>query len=190
MELDEKKAYELIDSLMLKAKDERMKIPYSQEEGFPQCVLAIGPNFEAASFPAMWRNEQEKYHVMRVVSDVAKDTFSRAVVLVTDTRWTTNEEVQDFLGIKSISEIGLEAWQKQYRRILTEKYDGQVKNLPRQYWHEAIVVIMKGPELKGKIPMRIALYERGENDAIRWLLPKKGTEYGASHFNLLPDWWV
>jgi hypothetical protein len=62
--------------------------------------------------------------------------------------------------------------------------------MPRQCWHEAIVVVAKGPEFKGKIPMRMARYERGHGDTIHWLPPMKDNEYGASEFNLLPDWWV
>jgi hypothetical protein len=189
MELNQT-ADNLLNALILKAKDQRMKIPYSQEEGFTQSVLAIGQNFDVATLPVTWRNEAEKYHVMRVVSDVAKDALCRAIILISDVRWTQSNEVQDFLGIKPVEEIGHQEWQKQYRRILTAKFDGQLKNLPRRCWHEAIVVVMKGPEFKGKIPMRMARYERGHGDTIHWLPQLKDEEYGAAEFNLLPDWWV
>jgi hypothetical protein len=102
---------------------------------------------------------------------------------------TTAPEVAPFLGLPPLEEIGVEAWGKLYSRALTERYDGQIKNLPRQYWKEALCIVMKGPELHGKIPMRMAQYERGPNDSIHWLPTKSGDEYGAFHFNLLPDWW-
>jgi hypothetical protein len=63
MELDEKKINELLDAIMLKARDNRTQIPYSREDSFPQCVLFIGPNFEPAAQPVTWRNEDEKYHM-------------------------------------------------------------------------------------------------------------------------------
>jgi hypothetical protein len=191
MELDEKKINELLDAIMLKARDNRTQIPYSREDSFPQCVLFIGPNFEPAAQPVTWRNEDEKYHMMRGVSEVAKEMLCRAIILVTDTRWTNSDEVQQVLGIKPIKEIGLEEWRKQYSHIVTTKYGGYLKNMPRQCWHEAILVVAKGPEFKGKIPMRMARYERGHGDTIHWLPPMKPEdEYRASEFNLLPDWWV
>jgi hypothetical protein len=190
MVLDDKKIDDLLNGLMLMAKQNRANIPYSKDDAFAQVLVFLGPNFETAFAPAMWNNEAEKYHVMRGVSEVAKQMLCRAVVLISDTRWTNNLEVAEFLGLPPLKEIGLEAWGKQYSRILSEKYDGQLKNLPRQYWHEAIVIIMKGPELKGKIPMRLAEYERGPNDSIHWIATTEVNEdRGAAKFNLLPDWW-
>jgi hypothetical protein len=188
MVLDDKKIDDLLNGLMLMAKQNRANIPYSKDEAFAQVLMFLGPNFETVFAPAMWNNEAEKYTVMRGVSKMAKELLCRAVVLITDTRWTNTNEVDQFLGLPPVTEIGVEAWGKRYSRILTEKYDGQIKNLPRQYWHEAIVIVMKGPEFKGKIPMRFAEYERGPNDSIHWV-KSVGVETGAAHFNLLPDWW-
>jgi hypothetical protein len=78
MELSEKKINELLDAIMLKARENRMQIPYSREDGFPQCVLFLGPNFEPAVQPVTWRDEDEKYHMMRGVSEVAKEMLCRA----------------------------------------------------------------------------------------------------------------
>jgi hypothetical protein len=189
MVITDQKIDDLLDALMLKAKDVRTGIPYSKEEQFPQCLTMIGQNFEAATVPALWKDEAEKYHVMRNVSALAKLSFTRLVVLITDVRWTTSPEVAKFLGIPELEEIGVEAWGKQYTRVLTARFGGEVKNLPRQYWHEAVCVVMKGPELKGKIPLRMAHYERGPNDSIHWLPTKSDTDYSGMHFNLLPDWW-
>jgi hypothetical protein len=150
----------------------------------------LGPNFETASIPAIWKNEEEKYHVMRGVSYTAKKSLCRAVILISDTRWTTaTPELAEFLGIPPLDEIGVEAWGKRYSRAITERFDGQLKNLPRQFWQEAIVIVMKGPELHGKIPLRMAQYERGPNDSIHWLPMKQDDDARAMHFNLLPDWW-
>jgi hypothetical protein len=191
MVLDDKKIADLLDGLMLKAKDTRAAIPYSKEDAFAQCILMLGPNFEPETLPALWRNEREKYDVMRNVSALAKMTCTRLVVLITDTRWTNaTPELCEFLGVPPVEEIGAEAWGKRYSRAITEKYDGLLKNLPRQYWKEAICIIMKGPELKGKIPMKMAQYERGPNDSIHWLREGGMDGERAFHFNLLPDWWV
>jgi hypothetical protein len=189
MLLDDKTIDGILNDLMIEAKRNREKIPHSREDGFAQALVFVGPNLEIASAPALWRDEREKYAMMRAVSETAKQVLCRAVILISDTRWIDADKVQDFLGIKPIAEIGVEAWQKEYRRILTEKFDGQIRNLPRPLWSEAILIVMKGPELKGKIPSVMARYEAGPGDTIRWIPTLANTEQHTAKFDLLPDWW-
>jgi hypothetical protein len=189
MELNDAAIDRLLDGLMMTAKYQREKIPYSRDEAFTNVLVFIGPNGEAVTQPITWADENEKYMRMQAVSIVAKEMLCRAVVLVTDTRWTNADDLHAFLGIPSVAEMGLKEWGKHYSRILRERFDGQIKNMPHEYWHEAICVVMKGPEFKGKIPTRMAEYERGPNDRVRWVAPKPGSSFETGHFNLLPDWW-
>jgi hypothetical protein len=187
MELTQKKIDELLDKLLMIAKDQRSAVPYSKVDGFAQALVFLGPNLEPAAHEARWRNESEKYALMRAVSEVAKKMLCQAVVLITDVRWVSNEKAEKMLGLPPLKEIGLEKWGELYKREVTKRYKGYLGNAPPELYNEAIMVIMKGPRLKG-VPTRTAQYEKGPNDSIRWL-PKIDVEGETTHFNLLPDWW-
>jgi hypothetical protein len=183
--MDQEKIDGILEILLKEAKRTRAAIPYSKEDAMAQAVILIGPHLEIETIPIGWRNEQEKYARMRIISDIAKELFCTAACLVSDTRWVHSDDIGPYLGIPPIAEIGVEAWSKQYGHILKEKYGEEVKNLPRHLWSEAVVVVMKGPRLNGP-HFRAARYECGPNDTIRWL---PTANEGVQHFNLLPDWW-
>lgn len=187
MELTQEKIDELLDTLMLVAKQQRAKIPHSNVDGFAQAIVFLGPNLEPASHPITWRDEREKYAKMRAVSRVAQEMFCQAIVLITDVRWVSNEKAEKFLGLPKLEEVGLDKWGDLYKREITKRYKGYVGNAPAELYSEAIMVIMKGPRLKG-VPTRTAQYEKGPNDSIRWL-PKADVVGETMRFNLLPDWW-
>lgn len=187
MELTPEKIDGILDTLMLVAKQKRAEIPYSNVDGFAQAIVFLGPNFEIDSHPITWRTEPEKYAKMRAVSKVAQEMFCQAVILVSDVRWVDSDKAAKFLGIPTHQEVGLEKWQDLYKREITKRYKGYLGNAPAELYSEAIMVIMKGPRLKG-VPTRTAQYEKGPNDSIRWL-PKADVVGETMRFNLLPDWW-
>lgn len=187
MELNEEKIDEILDAMMLIAKQRRAEIPYSKTDSFPQQLLFLGPNLEVGTVPITWCDESEKYTKMRAVSQVAQEMFCQAVILITDVRWVESVKASKLLGLPQLEEVGLEKWQKLYRREITKRYEGYLGNAPAELYSEAVMAVMKGPKLKG-IPTRFAVYEKGENDSIRWL-PKKKVSESTMSFNLLPDWW-
>lgn len=188
MKLDQQKINELLDGLMMTARRQREDIPYSKTDAFPQTIVLLGPNFEVATVPVQWSREPEKYAKMRAVSKVAQTMMCQAVVLITDVRWVAHTKAEKMLGLPSLEEIGLEKWGELYKREVMKRYDGYLGNAPPELYEEAIIVVMKGPRLN-QIPMRTAQYEKGPNDSIHWVPRKKSETQGASHFDLLPDWW-
>jgi hypothetical protein len=180
------KITQIVEMQLELAKKNRERIPYSQTDAFANAVLLIGPTFEVACLPGLWRNEEEKYRFMGAVRKTAEASLSMAVVLITDTRWVEGDKIAPLLGIPTVEELGVEEWQTRYRRAVTEKFKGYVGNMPAEWYSEAVMVIAKGPGF-GTIA-RSARYEKGPNDSIKWL-SENWTEMGVHHFNLLPDWW-
>lgn len=176
----------LLDDLLNHAKQQREAIPYSRTDGFPQAMIALGPNLEASVMDATWKNESEKRRLMRAVSETAKQMLCTAVVLMVDTRWVDGNKISPLLGLPKPDEVGIEEWSKLYSRAVQEKFGGYLGNMPSHYYSEAIIVIAKGPVI-GTMA-RTAPYEKGDKDDIRWL-DWKDFSVKTHHFNMLPDWW-
>jgi hypothetical protein len=186
MELTPEKIKELLNGLLLNAKHIRAGIPYSKIDSFPNVVIMFGPNLEPATLPITWKGEGEKYAKMEAVSKVAGKTFAQAVALISDTRWVDEDRAVKILGIPPSAESGVEAFQDNYKRVVSERYRGYLGNAPRELYKEAVMIAMKGPRIGG-IRTLSAPYEEGPKDTIRWTEPPK--EIQTVHFNLLPDWW-
>lgn len=178
-----------LDVWMKVAKKQRSAIPYSHDEQFPNTVIVIGPNLQVVAQPVTWSDNREKYLKMKAWAEAAKMSDARALALVSDTRWTESDVFADYFKIPNVKDLGVEEYSKIYNQILHKPpYNGEVKNLPRQLWNEAIVIAMKGPRMK--MQTRFARYVEGPRDTIQWLLPVPGMEYKETQFNLVPDWWV
>lgn len=179
----------ILDETMERAKINREHIPHSKSDGFAQAIIFIGPTFEVETVPGIWRNEQEKYSLMRAVSNMAKRRLAMVVILVADTRWVEGDKIAPLLGIPTLAETaGLEEWTKLYQREVTKRFKGYLGNMPPEWYSEALIVIAKGPGLGGPMA-RMARYEKGPNDSIQWVQTPAGETYSDYHFNLLPDWW-
>lgn len=176
---------DLLDKIMELAKKQREGVPYSHTDAVNPIILAIGPTLQPAIIPVKWRDEVEKRIMMRAVSKVAQEMLCTAVVLVSDVRWIQSDKIAPRLGIPTLEEVGLEQWQKLYSDALYKKFKGYVGNMPADWYSEAMMVIAKGPTI-GTME-RMAVYEKGPNDSIKWLLEEKNLS--NSQFNLLPDWW-
>ncbi len=183
----EKVIDDLMEALLQKAKQRRESYGYSGDEKFVQVAVLIKPDLEPVAMPVPFTNESEKRRSMWALAATARITRAPAVLLITDARWAQSDKLIPALGLPVIDgQESLDKFQEEYHRILKEKYDGQIKNLPRECWSEAVLVVAKGPDLK---PIaRLAPYEEGPGDSIRWL-PEDLPE-GIQEWPMLEDWWV
>jgi hypothetical protein len=172
--------------MLLIAKDDRARHKYSAEEAFIPKVMLIGPEDEVFAIPAGWRDEQEKYAMMRAAAEAARKLFAQAIMLASDTRWVLSDVFCEHFKIEppNGTEAGFKAYQQRYLAILRE-YDGQMKNLPRQLWQEAVMVAIKGPRCGTHT--RMAPYDQGPGDTVHYLPLEKHDS--RSQMNLIPEWW-
>jgi hypothetical protein len=176
---------ELLNKMLLVAKEDRARYKYSQEEAFVPKVMFIGPENEVFVTPAQWRGERDKYAVMSAAAEVARKTFAQAIVLASDSRWIKAETFCEHYKInppRTHEEVA--AYQQQYLAILRE-HDGQMKNLPRQLWQEAVIVALKGPRCGTHTIL--APYDRGPNDTVHYLSTEN--DFARTEMNLIPEWW-
>ncbi len=184
---------EMLNKLLMVARDDRASIPYSHEEGFVPKLIFIGPNDEVSVSPALWSNEADKYALMERAAEGARRTFAQAIVLVSDTRWIESDVFCEHFKINPTTDDGhfdLTKYQEQYLAILRQ-HGGKMKNLPRQLWREAISVAMKGPRCGTHCVM--APYIQGPGDKVQYIpKPSKLGEDDANKYEmrLIPEWWV
>jgi hypothetical protein len=180
---------ELLNGWVLIAREDRARHGYSAEEAFVPKFAIIGPNDEVSMGVALWRNEQEKYAMMSAVAETARKAFAQAIVLVSDTRWVMSDVFCKHFKIEppaSLTPENLKAYQKQYLAILRE-HDGQMKNLPRHLWREAVMVAIKGPRCGTHTLM--APYDQGPNDSVHYLPVEMPQGDRRQQMNLIPEWW-
>jgi hypothetical protein len=181
----------LLRSLLEKAKTNRQKLGYRDAHKFAQCAIVIGPRGEQAVLPVQWKSNREKHIVMEALSIAARKEGAAAIVLISDARWTMSDKFSAYFHLPDPKEIGLDAWQKEYLSILKGIYGGEMEQLPRELWDEAVIVGGKGP-LVGE-HMQMARYREGRNDSVEWINEPfiKGSESESYQvqFNMLPDWW-
>jgi hypothetical protein len=179
---------QLLNGWLLVAKEDRARYSYSAEEAFIPKVAIIGPNDESFVTPAHWRDEAQKYAMMRAVAETARKLFAQAIVVASDTRWVESDTFCEHFKIepmRSAARADVEEFQQRYYAILRE-HDGQIKNLPRQLWKEAVMVSIKGPRCGTHAMM--APYDRGPNDKVHFLPREEGLEH-RYQMNLIPEWW-
>jgi hypothetical protein len=185
----------LLNKLILVARDDRASKPYSSDESFVPKVLLIGPYDETTVIPIGWRNEADKYAKLEIVADAARRTLSQAIVLISDTRWLQSNAFCEHFKIdppRSTEPADVEEFQKRYLAILSQ-HDGQIKNLPRHLWSEAVMVAIKGP-MCGTHSL-LAPYTQGPGDKVRYLPRedqpfRKDSQTWKEKMNIIPDWWV
>jgi hypothetical protein len=178
----------LLNKLMLTAKEDRARSKYSEDESFVPKLIFIGLEDQVAVTPAGWRSEEEKYAMMRAAAEAARLTFSQAIAVASDVRWVVSDAFCEHFQIehpRSMEPAHIEEFQKRYLAILSE-HDGQVKNLPRQLWKEAVMVAIKGPRCGTHA--RLAPYDRGPGDTVHYL-PRDPEEEHRYQMNLIPEWW-
>jgi hypothetical protein len=195
--LDPKKTNDLLNKLLMIAKEDRASKPYSKDESFIPKIIFIGPNDETVIGPMTWRNEAEKYEKMALASDAAKAMCAQAIAFVSDTRWLQSDKFNEHFKIEGpatpLTDKTVKEYQTRYYAILSN-YGGLIKNLPRHLWNEAVMAAIKGPRC-GTHSI-LAPYTQGPGDRVQYLTRdqskfagERNPEEWKEHMNLIPEWW-
>jgi len=129
-----------------------------------------------------WKDNREKYQMAAFANSEARKARAKSLSFVTDARWLNAEKFCEYYKFDPPTPETMDALSRDYHRILAA-HEGEMKNLPRELWEEAIVVYTNGPGIPVQIQM--VPYKEGPNDTIEWLPPKN--QRGES--DLLTDWW-
>jgi hypothetical protein len=114
-------------------------------------------------------------------------TFLHAIALPaalfqSDTWQVDGQKITTYFGLSET--LSFEEYEKEYIRILNEKFEGTAANLPPELMTEGIYTGIKGPQI---MPVSfITPYVRDKDGALEFKDTKE-VEGGIS--NLLPDWW-
>jgi hypothetical protein len=186
MELKQEMFDGIADNLLQTAKRIRGGYKYSEDEKMAQCAVLITPDGKLSMIPMLWSDTQEKHRKFRALYLTAKEADASAIALIADSRWLESPLFCEHFKIPTPLEIGIEQFQKKYLEIL-RRYGGEIKNLPRYLWKEAVIVCIKGPGIEPRI--RMAPYVEGRRDAVEWL-PPRISDHDKSKIYMLPDWWT
>jgi hypothetical protein len=175
----------MMTMLLNQAKKIRESHKYSGDEEMVPCAFIFGDEVSIMMLP--WKDDKEKYQMAAAANAMARKTKAKSLSFVTDTRWVDGAKFSAYYHFDQITEKNAEQFQRDYHRIL-KAHGGQVKNLPRELWQEAVVVFTNGPGIP--LTIQMAPYEEGENDTIRWL-PRAFDDGDSSggKSDMLTDWW-
>jgi hypothetical protein len=105
-----------------------------------------------------------------------------AALYQSDTWQVDGQKITTYFGLSET--LSFEEYEKEYIRILNEKFEGTAANLPPELMTEGIYTGIKGPQI---MPVSfITPYVRDKDGALEFKDTKE-VEGGIS--NLLPDWW-
>jgi hypothetical protein len=174
----------MMTTLLERAKETRASFKYSEDE--KMIPMAFVFTDEAVEIIAMqWRNTREKCQMATMANQEARKRKAKSLSFVTDSRWVKSNVFCEYYGLPHPRAEDMDQFQKTYYRILRE-HGGEIKNLPRPIWEEAVIVFTNGPG----IPLQVKMlpYREGENDTIEWMpQPLKG--YDGFRCDMLTDWW-
>lgn len=176
-----------LDALLIQAKKTRARFRYSEDEKMCNTVIVIGPQDESAAFPVIWNSDREKEIKMQSFAAAARHTQAQAIALISDTRWLMSDLFTLHFGLPDVAKVGVEEFQKRYLTIMETMFDGQIKNLPRELWNEAVLVAIKGPKIEPQT--RMESYNCGPNDSVVFTGDSPQSEMGTMQINIIPDWW-
>jgi len=175
--------------LLERAKEMRESFGYSGDEKMMPSAFIFGDSITIMML--CWRNNREKYLMAAGANLAARKQKAKSLSFVTDSRWVSSEDFAKHFHLPDpqVSK-DVEGFVDTYHRILKE-HGGEIKNLPREVWQEAVVVFTNGPGIP--LTIQMAPYVEGENDTIKWLedspsKPKNNDEH-RSKSDLLTDWW-
>jgi hypothetical protein len=183
---------EMLKTLLEAAKHMRAALKYSDDEKMVPMAIIISPHKDIQTIPMEFRDEASKRRITREVAQIACDSRAQAVVVICDSRWANSDKLAAHFNMKTIKETGLEAFQEEYHRII-EQYGGEIKNLPREVWSEAVCVAIKGPSIETRALM--AAYIEGPGDTVEYDYvsdesPQQGDGPQTAMMGLIPDWWI
>jgi hypothetical protein len=186
IEMTEQEVEQMVDHMLAMGKLNRSRMGY-KDDNFLPVANVIGPNHEQAIVPLRFSDDREKYAMMQALSVAARKEGAAAIAIVSDVCFTRSDRFCKHFGLADPGVSDLAELQRAYLRILRDDYGGEVKNLPRELWGEAICVAIKGPLIPAKSKM--AYYREGEGDTVEWFDEEKRGGIAEADFNLLPDWW-
>jgi len=133
-----------------------------------------------------WNDDKEKYQMAAFANLEARKARAKSLSFVTDSRWVKTEKFCEYYKLDPPNEKNIDAIQRDYHRIRAA-HGGEVKNLPREVWDEAVVVFTNGPGIPVQIQM--APYKEGPNDTIEWLPLEDRHKPDGGKSDMLTDWW-
>jgi hypothetical protein len=186
--IDTLDAAALLHGMMETAKSCRALYKYSEDECMMPVCIIVGQD-EVIVVGTKWDNAEEKWAMMKIISDTARQHKARIVGFATDTRWVKSDKLCAYYNQPQPELENIEGFKKWYMQLLST-VGGSVKNLPREVWSEAVMVAAKGPEI-GTV-VKLANYTEGPNDTV---LFEPDADADPAHayqhdLKLLPDWWT
>ena len=132
-----------------------------------------------------WKDNKEKYQMAAVANAKARELKATSLSFATDARWVNLEVFCRYYRLDKPTSRNTDRLERDYYRIL-QAHGGEVKNLPREVWEEAVVVFTNGPGIP--VTLQMAPYREGPNDTIEWI-PRENDEHTRGRSDLLTDWW-
>jgi hypothetical protein len=180
----------LVHEMMETAKDNRASYKYSEDEKMMPVAIIVGEK-ETMVVGLKWKDNREKWAMMKTIGETARARNARVVGLASDTRWVKSDVLCRYYKRPLPDVADLAEFKKWYFALLAS-VGGELKNLPREVWSEAVMVAAKGPEI-GTIT-QLATYIEGPNDTVLFQ-PSSADDISASanytqDLQLLPDWWT
>jgi len=113
-------------------------------------------------------------------------TFSemhlQAALMQSDARAVNGAKFSSYFGISW--KIPKKEYIKKYNRILHEKFEGTVANLPQELWTDILITCIKGPLV---MPISfVTYYKKSAEGKIEAEPIKEETQFVL---DMLPDWW-
>ncbi len=105
-----------------------------------------------------------------------------AALIQSDSMFVQSPKFTEYFGLSP--SLSLDAYSDEFRRILDEKFEGTMANLPRELWRDAIFTCVKGP----KVPM-LMISHTFKPDADGRVIYEPYYESANFEANILPDWW-
>jgi len=174
----------MMKMLLNSAKEIRESFGYSGDEKMVPTAFIVSD--EGVVILALtWKDNKEKYQMAAAVNAQARRLKATSLSFATDARWVKLEVFCRYYKLDKPTGQNIERLKKDYHRILNA-HEGEVKNLPREVWEEAIVVFTNGPGIPTTLQM--APYKEGPNDTIEWI-PREEHPGERGESDMLTDWW-
>ena len=170
--------------LLKQAMEIRESHGYSGDEKMVPVAFILGGETNSIMMLG-WKNNKEKYQMAAAANARARETKARSLSFATDARWVNLATFCEYFRLDAPNGKNTERLTADYHRIL-QAHGGEMKNLPREVWEEAIVVFTNGPGIP--ITLQMAPYKEGPNDTIEWL-PRTKEPGERNRSDLLTDWW-
>jgi hypothetical protein len=176
---------EIIRILLKGARQARESYKYSEDEKMMPMACIYKP-LGLTMMALCWKDHKEKYQMAAAANALARREKAICLGFATDSRWVNGAKFAEYYRFDPISKMGADKFQREYHRILAA-HGGEVKNLPRELWQEAVAVFANGPDFPLTVVM--AHYIEGPNDTVQWIEMPDEMPHDGYKSDLLTDWW-